>query len=60
MERAPSVTGLLGFSTCEEAVDGLDRIVADYQRHAAAAQRIAYDCFDAARVLPPLLETALS
>ena len=56
----PSGTGLLGFSTCEEAVDGLDRIVADYQRHAAAAQRIAYDCFDAARVLPPLVETALS
>ena len=35
-----------------------DRIASDYPRHAARAADIASDCFDAAPVLPPLLETA--
>ena len=54
----PAGTGLIGFSTPEEALDGLDRIDADYALHARRAVEIAHECFDASRVLPRLLETA--
>jgi hypothetical protein len=54
----PTGTGLLPFSTPEEALDGLDRLERDYARHARRAAEIAQECFDAARVLPPFLETA--
>lgn len=54
----PSGTGLLGFSTPEEAIAGLARLEHDYQRHAAGAVAIAREHFDAARVLPPFLERA--
>lgn len=54
----PEGVGLLAFSTPETALAGLDRIVTDYPRHAARAAEIARECFDAARVLPALLETA--
>jgi len=54
----PNGEGLLGFSTPQEALDGLDRIVADYDRHARRAAEVAGDCFGASRVLPPLLEIA--
>jgi len=54
----PNGEGLLAFTTPAEALDGLDRIAGDYERHARCAAEIAGDCFDAARVLPPLLETA--
>jgi hypothetical protein len=54
----PSGTGLVGFSTVEEALDGLERIERDYTAHASAATEIAYDCFDASRVLPELLRVA--
>ena len=54
----PSGEGLLAFSTPEDALDGLDAIARDYDRHAARAGEIAGDYFDAARVLPPLLEAA--
>ena len=56
----PSGVGLLGFSTIEEAVDGLDRIVGDYSRHAAGARAVAHECFEASRVLRPFLEMACS
>ena len=52
----PAGTGLMPFSTLEEAVDALDRIHADYAAHARHAQTIARECFDASRVLPPFLE----
>jgi hypothetical protein len=54
----PEGEGLLAFSTPEEALAGLDRLQTDYARHARRAREIALECFDAARVLPRLLETA--
>jgi hypothetical protein len=54
----PSGTGLLAFSTLEEAIDGLDRIERDYAAHAQGARDIALEQFDAARVLPPFLAGA--
>ena len=54
----PAGEGLLAFSTMEDAIAGLDRINADYDRHAARARDIAREHFDADRVLPKLLEVA--
>jgi hypothetical protein len=54
----PSGEGLLAFSSIDEAAAGIDRINTDYGRHAARARDIAYEHFDAARVLPRLLEVA--
>ena len=54
----PSGTGLAGFSTREEAIDGLERFERDYPLHARRAQEIAREHFDASRVLPPFLERA--
>ena len=54
----PSGTGLIPFSTADEAVDGIARVERDYPAHAAEAVRIAQDFFDAGRVLPPLLDQA--
>jgi hypothetical protein len=54
----PAGMGLLGFSTLEEAVDGLDRIDRDYTGHARRAGDIARECFDASVVLPAFLERA--
>ena len=54
----PTGTGLIGFSSPEEAIDGLARIERDYAVHARRADEIAREHFDAARVLPPFLEIA--
>jgi len=54
----PNGEGLLAFATPAEALDGLDRIAGDYDRHARRAAEIAGDCFDANRVLPRLLDVA--
>ena len=54
----PSGEGLLTFSTLEEALAGIERINADYDRHARSAIEIAREHFDASRVLPRLLATA--
>jgi hypothetical protein len=54
----PSGTGLLGYSTIEEAIEHLARIDADYAIHARRAGEIAREHFDAARVLPRFLEVA--
>jgi len=50
--------GVVPFSTFEEAVDAVARIAGDYPRHCRAAREIAADYFDAAKVLPALLERA--
>jgi hypothetical protein len=47
--------GLLAFSTMEEAIDALEEIEQDYDRHAAAARRVAEEHFDSDRVLRELL-----
>jgi hypothetical protein len=54
----PSGTGLIGFSTMDEAIDGLARVESDYALHARRAREIALECLDAARVLPSFLEEA--
>jgi hypothetical protein len=54
----PSGTGLLSFSTPEEALEGLECLSGDYPRHARRAREIARECFDAPRVLQPFLEKA--
>jgi hypothetical protein len=51
----PTGDGLLAFTTLAEAVDALERVDADYDRHAAAARRIATDELDSAIVLGALL-----
>jgi hypothetical protein len=56
----PSGTGLLAFSTADEALDGLDRIASDWARHSARATEIAREHFDAPRVLAPFLDVACS
>jgi hypothetical protein len=58
--HVPPGTGLIGFSTPGEALDGLDRLDADYALHARGAREIAREHFDASRVLQPFLETACS
>ena len=54
----PNGEGLLAFATPEDVLRGLDRINADYPRHARLAQEIAREHFAADRVLPRLLEVA--
>jgi hypothetical protein len=54
----PSGDGLLSFSTIDDALSGIDRINADYPRHAKWASDIAREHFDARAVLPRFLEDA--
>ena len=54
----PAGEGLVAFRTLEEAVAGADDIVARYAEHAAAARRIAEECFAAERVLARFTEEA--
>ncbi len=56
----PAGEGLLAFSTIDEAAAGIERINADYDRHARRAREIAAAHFDARVVLPALLEEALA
>jgi hypothetical protein len=55
-DHLPHGEGLLGFSSEAEALAGIDRINSGYQAHARRAREIAHDHFDAARVLPVLLD----
>ncbi len=54
-DRYPVGAGLLVFSDLEEAVAGIEQLEQDYARHAAAARRIAEECFDSDHVLGELL-----
>jgi hypothetical protein len=58
-EHLPTGEGILAFTTQDEAQAAIERINRDYQRHAAAAWRLARECFDAQRVLPAFLQTVL-
>jgi hypothetical protein len=53
----PIGTGLIPFTTMEEAVAGAQSIVEEYSTHAAASRRIAEEYFDSDRVLTRFLET---
>ena len=55
-EHLPHGEGLLAFSSEAEALGGIDRINSSYQTHARRAREIAREHFDAARVLPSLLD----
>ncbi|MGE0159903.1 MAG: hypothetical protein AB7T31_10880 [Gemmatimonadales bacterium] len=57
-DHLPSGTGLVGFSTVDEALAGLASVQGDYATHARRAGEIAREHFDAARVLPGFLEAA--
>ena len=52
----PHGEGLLAFSTPEEALAGIDSINSAYEAHARRAREVARDHFDAARILPLLLD----
>jgi hypothetical protein len=52
----PAGEGLFAFETTEEAREGIEAVVRDYARHSRAARAIAEEYFDAASVLPQLLE----
>ena len=51
----PLGTGLLAFTTPEEAAAGVAEILGDYPRHSRAARAIAADCFASDAVLGDLL-----
>ena len=52
----PTGEGLFAFTTLDEAVDAIQRIEADYERHSRAAHEIAREYFEAESVLARLLE----
>lgn len=57
-QHVPAGSGLLGFSSADEAIAGLDRIASDYTRHAAAAVEVARAHFESGLVLRRLLDEA--
>lgn len=57
-EHLPVGDGLLSFATPDEARAGAHAIVADYDRHSAAARALAERCFAPAPALAPLLDAA--
>lgn len=52
----PTGNGIATFTTLEEARAGVERLDADYARHAAAARRLAETYFDSDVVLTKLLD----
>lgn len=52
--------GLVTFHDLSGAVAGVNKINADYERHRQAARQLAERCFATDKVLPPLLEAAMS
>src|SRR5262249_16424911 len=56
----PTGEGIVSFSTIDQAAEAIQDVEAHYKRHAAAARSIAEEYFDASRVLPRLIETALN
>ena len=56
----PVGEGVVQFRDLNEAAAGVNRINNDYERHRRAARQLAEDIFSTDRVLPPLLESAMS
>jgi len=54
----PTGEGLLTFGNLEEALDGIERINNDYEKHSRRAGEIAREFFDSNIVLPQLLKDA--
>jgi hypothetical protein len=55
----PTGSGILTFSTAEEAAAGVDQVVSDYQAERRAARDLAVEYLNSAVVLPRLLDAAL-
>lgn len=55
----PNGEGMFRFSTMDEAVSGLARVNANYQRHCRAARELAEAYFDGCRILGDVLDAAL-
>jgi len=55
-ETLPTGSGLIAFSTLDEAVAGVDAIEAEYEYHSVAARELAEEYFDSDLVLADLLE----
>jgi hypothetical protein len=52
----PEGRGLMGFDNADEAVAAIHAINADYRGHCRAAQEIAFEYFDASKVLDEIAE----
>jgi hypothetical protein len=57
-ENLPTGSGLISFSTLEEAVAGIEEVCGDWSKHSKAARDIAGEYFDANRVLGVMLDAA--
>jgi len=58
--RLPDAAGLFRFRSMDEAVRALAAIEADYERHCRLARNLAEEHFDGCRVVPRVLERALT
>lgn len=56
----PVGEGLVAFSTAEEAIEALNLVEHDYERHCTAAREVARECFDSDKVLQHLIDSCLS
>jgi hypothetical protein len=56
----PCGKGVFAFRSPEDVIDGVSRVDADYDAHCRAARELAEEFFAAARVLPPLIEAAMT
>ncbi len=54
----PCGSGLIAFSTPEEAIAGIEAVQSNYERHCHAARQVAQEFFDADKVLERLLTLA--
>ncbi len=60
LDWLPTGQGIVTFRDVPEALAGIAHINANYPAHCRAARQIAETVFAAERVLPPLLDAALS
>jgi hypothetical protein len=58
-EWLPTGSGVLTFSSLEQAVQRIEQLNANYQAHCCAAQQIAEQFFSYQKVLPRIVETGL-
>ena len=56
----PVGEGILAFSNMDQAIAAINRVEADYPKHARAAREIAEQYFDSDRVLNRLIEEAMA
>ncbi|MDH3770034.1 MAG: hypothetical protein OET79_03470 [Nitrospirota bacterium] len=55
----PTGAGILAFNNCEEALDGIQEVSSRYEVHCKKAREVAQEYFDARKVLPKLIESAI-